>query len=240
MLTMMARNRSGAPGACAGLKVIELGQGMAGSMPGMILADNGADVVKIEPPGGDWSRDQPGWRMWNRGKGSVVLDLHRPEQRQQAARLAAGADVVVESFRPGTADRLGMGWDHLRALNPRLVYCSISGFGPALAYADLSGDEGVVAAVSGHMVGLDVLSGAVPAQDRRAPIFTSVPIASFAAAQLATQGILAALVARTESGCGDRVSTSLVQGLAAILMRQEMARGGRETAQAATPSGAPR
>ena len=222
---------------------MELGQGLAGSMPGMILADNGAEVVKVEPPWGDWSRTQSGWRMWNRGKRSIVLDLREPSDRHVAARLADRADVFIESFRPGVADRLGLGWSALRDRNPRLVYCSISGFGPASAYADLSGYEGVVAAVCGHMVGLDVLSGAVPGQDRDAPIYTAVPVASFAAAQLATQGVLAALLAREQTGRGDHVTTSLVQGLAAILMRQEMARGGdpdassaASTAKRATPA----
>ena len=112
MLTMMARNGAGEAGACAGLRVIELGQGMAGSMPGMILADNGADVIKIEPPWGDWSRRQPGGRMWNRGKRSVVLDLRRPDDREQAARLARRRrrpDRVVPAGhrRP---PRAGVGW----------------------------------------------------------------------------------------------------------------------------------
>jgi crotonobetainyl-CoA:carnitine CoA-transferase CaiB-like acyl-CoA transferase len=224
---------SPASDACRGWRVIELGQGLAGSMPGMMLADNGADVVKVEPPWGDWSRAQSGWRMWNRGKRSIVLDLRERNDRVVAARLAEGADVLIESFRPGVADRHGLGWSALRDRNPRLVYCSISGFGPASSYGDLPGYDGVVAAVSGHMVGLDVLSGAVPGQDRDGPIYTAVPVASFAAAQLATQGVLAALLAREETGRGDHVTTSLVQGLAAILMRQEMARGGDPDASSA-------
>ena len=209
---------------------------MAGTLPGMILADNGADVVKVEPPGGDTGRTCEGSRMWNRGKRSVVLDLHRRVDRDTALELAAAADVVVESFRPGVAERLGVGWHDLRAANPRLVCCSISGFGPAGAYAAVPGYESVVAAVSGHMVGLDVLSGAVPGQARAAPIYTAVPVASFAAAQLALHGILAALWARETSGVGDRVTTSLVQGLAAVLMRQEMARGDRPSPARATPA----
>ncbi len=225
--------------ACRDLRVVELGQGMAGSMPGMILADNGADVVKVEPPWGDWSRTQSGSHMWNRGKRSIALDLRKQEDRNLAGRLAERADVFIESFRPGVADRLGLGWSTLHNRNRRLVYCSISGFGPAGAYAELPGYEGIVAAVSGHMVGLDVLSGAVPGQYRDAPIYTAVPVASFAAAQLATQGVLAALLAREETGEGDHVTTSLVQGLAAILMRQEMARAGdptASTAKRATPA----
>jgi len=220
--------------ACAGVRVLELGQGMAGSMPGMVLADNGADVVKVEPPWGDFARAHDGARMWNRGKRSVVLDLRDPTDQATAAELADAADVVIESFRPGVAERLGMGWADLARRNDRLVYCSVSGFGPATAYGALPGYEGVVAAAAGHMMGLDVLNGAVPGQDRAGPIYTAVPVASFAAAQLAVQGILAALLARESTGRGDRVSTSLVQGLAAVLMRQELARGDHPGAPRAT------
>ena len=209
---------------------------MAGTLPGMILADNGADVVKIEPPGGGAGRAGDGWRMWDRGKRSVALDLHRDADRDVAVALASAADVVVESFRPGVADRLGVGWHDLRGVNPGLVYCTVTGFGPAASYAGVRGYEGLVAAVSGHMVGLDVLSGAVPGQDRAAPIYTAAPVASFAAAQLAVHGILAALWARDTTGVGDRVTTSLVQGLAAILMRQEMARGEQPSPARATPA----
>jgi crotonobetainyl-CoA:carnitine CoA-transferase CaiB-like acyl-CoA transferase len=221
--------------ACDGLRVVEFGQGMAGTMPGMVLADNGADVIKVEPPWGDFGRAHDGSRMWNRGKRSVVLDLRDPAERAVALELTGAADVVVESFRPGVAGRLGVGWRDLAARNDRLVYCSISGFGPASGHAALPGYEGVVAAVTGHMMGLDVLSGAVPGQERAGPIYTAVPVASFAAAQLAVHGILAALLAREATGRGDRVTTSLVQGLAATLMRQEMPRGGQNSSSRATP-----
>src|SRR3712207_4554962 len=87
--------------ACAGLKVLDFSLGMAGALATLILADNGAEVTKVEPPEGDWSRDEPGFLMWSRGKQSAVLDLERVEDREVAARLARQADVVVESFRPG-------------------------------------------------------------------------------------------------------------------------------------------
>ncbi len=119
--------------ACDGLRVLEFGQGMAGSMPGMVLADNGADVVKVEPPWGDFARGTDGARMWNRGKRSVVLDLRRDDDRAAALELASGADVLIESFRPGVADRLGIGWDAVAPRNRGLVYCSVSGFGPRSA-----------------------------------------------------------------------------------------------------------
>jgi crotonobetainyl-CoA:carnitine CoA-transferase CaiB-like acyl-CoA transferase len=213
----------GAP-ACEGLLVLDFGQGMAGSMPGMILADNGADVIKVEPPWGDSARSEPGFLMWNRGKRGITLDLRQDEDRSRAVELAGSADVVIESFRPGVAERLGIGYAELAADNSELVYCSISGFGPAHSYDDVAGYEGLIAAISGRMVGLDHLSGAIDHQDRDAPIFNVVPIASYGAAQLATQGILAALLERDRSHRGDHLSTSLVQGLSAFLMRQELAR----------------
>jgi len=209
---------------------------MAGSIPGMILADNGADVVKVERPGGGWDRAADGRRMWDRGKRSIVLDLSDGADRVWAAELAAHADVVISSCRPGVLDAVGLGAGTLRGRHPGLVHCSISGFGPAEGYEDVPAYDAIVAAACGHMVGLDVLSGAVPGQDRAAPIFTAVPLASFAASQLALHGILAALVVRARSGRGDAVHTSLVQGLGAILMRQEMARGAVAPATSATPA----
>jgi crotonobetainyl-CoA:carnitine CoA-transferase CaiB-like acyl-CoA transferase len=222
-------------GACDGVSVLDLGLGMAGAMAGLVLADNGADVVKVEPPQGDWARADRGFLMWNRNKRSVVLDLKDARERDRLLGLARGADVLIESFRPGVADRLGIGWAAMRAQNPRLVYCSISGFGPANGYADVAGYEGLVSAAIGRMVGLDPLNGAVAGQDRDAPIFTAAPIASYGAAQLAVQGILAALRARARHGHGDHVTTSLVQGAAAFMMRQELPRGDVPRTQLVSP-----
>jgi crotonobetainyl-CoA:carnitine CoA-transferase CaiB-like acyl-CoA transferase len=212
--------------ACDGLRVLDLGQGMAGALAGMILADNGAEVLKVEPPAGDWARGRPGFLMWNRNKRGIVLDLKDGADRDRLLALADHADVVIESFRPGVSERLGIGWPDLRARNPRLVHCSVTGFGPAPAGAGLPGYEGLVSAAIGRMVGLDHLNGAVAGQDREAPIFTAAPVASYGAAQLAVQGVLAALAVRARTGQGDRVRTSLVQGAAAFLMRQELPRGG--------------
>lgn len=211
--------------ACDGVFVLDLGQGMAGAMPGMVLGDNGADVVKVEPPAGDWARNEPGFLMWNRNKRSVILDLDVEINRQHLLSLIHRADVLIESFRPGVAERLGLDWPVLHRENPGLIYCSIAGFGPATGYADVAGYEGLVSAAIGRMVGLDHLNGAVNGQDRDAPIFTAAPVASYGAAQLAIQGVLAALEGRRRTGRGDRVTTSLMQGAAAFLMRQELPRG---------------
>jgi crotonobetainyl-CoA:carnitine CoA-transferase CaiB-like acyl-CoA transferase len=211
--------------ACDGLMVLDFGQGMAGAMPGMVLADNGATVIKVEPPEGDWSRGLAGFHMWNRGKRGIVLDLSLEAERRRAVDLVGRADVVIESFGPGVAERLGLEAGQLMAANPRLVHCSISGFGPAARFAALPGYEETVSAAMGRMIGLDHLSGAAANQDRAAPLFTAVPVASYGAAQLALQGILASLWQREQTGEGTRVRTSLVQGAAAFLMRQEFSRG---------------
>ncbi len=145
--------------ACAGIGVLDFTQGMMG-LAGMILADNGAEVIKVEPPGADRARGEPGFLMWNRGKQSVVLDLKQPGDRDVALRLARGVDdVVIESFRPGVSDRLGIGYDRLAAHNPGLIYCAVSGFGPLGALDRVKGYEGIVAAKAGRMIGLTRISG---------------------------------------------------------------------------------
>src|SRR6478735_5211677 len=143
--------------ACGGLTVIDFSQGMAGPMATMILADHGADVVKVESPRGDFARGEPGFLMWNRGKRSVVLDLTRDEDRVHALALAETADVVVESFRPGVAERLGIGYEAVVAVNPRVVYCSITGYGRDDPRSQRRTYEVDVAATVGRMVGLDLL-----------------------------------------------------------------------------------
>src|ERR1700738_2127941 len=116
-------------GPCDGLVVLDFSWGMAGGLATAVLADFGADVIKIEPPAGDPFRSRPAWLAWNRGKKSAVLDLKTVEGRMQAQRLAEQADVVLESFRPGIAHRLGIDYATLSAINPHMVYASISGWG---------------------------------------------------------------------------------------------------------------
>jgi crotonobetainyl-CoA:carnitine CoA-transferase CaiB-like acyl-CoA transferase len=221
--------------ACAGVTVVDLTRGMV-ALAGMILADNGAEVIKIEPPGGDWARDEPGFLMWNRGKRSVVLDLTREADRAVAVGLAERADVVIESFRPGVAERLGLGYEELAARNPGLVYCSISGYGRTEELSGRKGYEGAVAAKLGRMIGLDRISGAVPGQDREYPIYTAAPVASYGASQLAVQGIVSALLARGTIGRGQKVETSLLQASACFLMRGLARDDGRIVAAPTLPT----
>lgn len=219
-------SRSSSP-VLDGLHVLDFSQGMAGALTTMILADNGADVVKIEPPAGDWSRRQPAFLMWNRGKRSAVLDLKRGDDRERAAILASRADVVVESFRPGVIERLGIGYEVTAKANPGVVYCSISGFGRLAEFSGVKGYEGVVAARLGRMTGLDETEGAAKGQSLDRPIYLAVPLNSYAAAQLALHGIGAALLQRGQDGVGEHVMTSLLQGATATVMHQQMGKNTR-------------
>ena len=110
-------------GPCTGLTVLDFSLGMPGALCTLVMADYGAEVIKVEPPGGDPFRFQPAWISWNRGKKGIVLDLRTTEGREQAIQLAAGADVLVESFRPGDMAAWGLAYDTLSQLYPRLVYC---------------------------------------------------------------------------------------------------------------------
>ncbi|HYI60599.1 MAG TPA: CoA transferase [Acidimicrobiales bacterium] len=209
-----------------GLRVVELAQGMAGPLATGVMADHGAEVVKVEPPGGDWARVLPGFHVWNRGKRSVVLDLRATAGRAEARELAHSADVVVESLRPGRARELGLDGATLEHECPHLVHCSISGFGPATALRGFPADEGIVAAKSGRMLGTDALSGAVVADAAERPIHLAAPVASFGAAMLALEAISAALFDRARTGRGRRVATSLLEGAGAATMRLRFARDG--------------
>jgi crotonobetainyl-CoA:carnitine CoA-transferase CaiB-like acyl-CoA transferase len=196
---------------CAGINVIEVGSGsVAASLAGMMLADNGARVVKLEPSDGDAARtDSPsGFLVWNRGKESVVCDLRDASGRDSLRALAREADVMLVGLDPRRTAEWDLGDDALREINPSLVYTAITGFGPVGPYAHLKAYEGVVAA----KVGLYSRGIFGP---RDGPVFSSNLIASSGAAHLAVAGTLAALIVRESTGRGQRVDTSLVQGLIA-------------------------
>ena len=207
--------------ACEGIKVLDFSQGMAGAIATMFLCDNGAEVIKVEPPAGDRDRARPAFLQWARGKKSVVLDLKTSEGVDTAHRLARGADAVLESFRPGVADRMGIGYETLRKLNESVVYCSITGFGPKGAYRNIKGYDAVVAAKTGRMVGQNCWK-------RPGPMFDAIPRMSYGAAHLAVQGILAALWAREKTGKGQLVQTSLVQAATVHSLGQWQVMAGTE------------
>jgi crotonobetainyl-CoA:carnitine CoA-transferase CaiB-like acyl-CoA transferase len=192
-----------------GLNVVEMGAGsVAASLTGVILADAGARVVKVEPPDGDALRrvDPSGFLVWNRGKESLVADLRTTAGQEQLRELAARADVVIEGFAPGTTDHWGIGADALRATSPALVHCSITGFGRNGEYASLKGYDSLVAAKAG-------LWARGSWGHRAGPMMYPVPWASYGAAAQAVAGIAGALLVRERTGRGQRVDATLVAGL---------------------------
>jgi crotonobetainyl-CoA:carnitine CoA-transferase CaiB-like acyl-CoA transferase len=198
------------PGALEGLRVVDCSRGEAGWRATGLLSDYGADVVWVEPPGGDSCRRilPAAHSAFNRGKRSVVLDLTEADDRARLAQLVERADVFVESWRPGTARRLGLGWPALRDLNPELVACSISGFGEH-DERDLLGYEEFVHAAIGTTTSISA--------HREGPVYPGLPFASIGAAYMAAIGILAALCRRTEDGHGRWIATSLVDGALAFM-----------------------
>ena len=195
------------PQVFGGITVADFTRGMAGSLTTMVMSDFGADVIKVEPPGGDPFRDRPGAIQWNRGKKSVILDLKTQEGRGKAKQLAWQSDVVAENFRPGATERLGIDYESLSHARPDLVYCSLTGFGPKGPYARYKGYEGVVSAKTGRMAWLE-------GQNRRkGPNYTAVQLASYSAATALLRGVLAALFVRDRTGQGQKVETNLLQAI---------------------------
>lgn len=192
-------------GALDGIRVIDFGQYIAGPLAGMLLADQGADVVKVDPPGGPWF-DSPANRTWNRGKRSIVLDLKFPQGIKDARALIGSADVVIENFRPGVMDRLGLGPEAMTAANPALVYCSLPGFAAADERAQLPAWEGVIGAATATYRP----SAANPEGN---PVYTAIPIASSYAAFVAVASIAMALNARERDGLGQRIEVPLYDAM---------------------------
>ena len=218
----------------------------------MLLSDNGADVVKIEPPGGDPFRSSSGYAAWLRGRRSAVLDLTDGADRSTFLALARSADVVLESFSPGTTEKLGIDADTLMAENPRLVYCSITGYGSHPGHRNRPAYDALVAArlgllheqrghlggAIGHMYGeepyledLPIPEGMEPGSPRSGPIFTYTPWPSMCAAYLATVGINAALLARLHTGRGQHVETSLLQAALSMTASKWSARRAQRRAR---------
>ena len=196
------------PAPCTGLTVLDFSLGMPGALCTLVMADYGAEVIKVEPPGGDPFRFQPAWISWNRGKKGVALDIGTEEGREQVIRLAGEADVLVESFRPGDMAGWGLAYDDLSKLYPRLIYCSITGFGQKGPLRRVKGYEGVVAAKAGRMLNMQ------GQPNREGPVYSAVYTGSWHASQAALRGIIAALRVRDQCGRGQWVQTSIVQTLA--------------------------
>ncbi len=203
-----------ASGPLVGVKVLELSHIMAGPMCGVMLADLGADVIKLEKyPDGDDSRrmvpptidgESAAFMILNRNKRGTSVDLKSTAGKEVFRRMAAAADVIIENFRPGTMERLGLGYDELRQTNPGLIYCQITGFGTTGPYADRAGFDLITQGMSGLMS----LTGEGP---DRPPVKAGVPLGDITAGILAATGIVAAYVHRLKTGRGQRVETSLLE-----------------------------
>ncbi|MFI5054276.1 MAG: CoA transferase, partial [Acidimicrobiia bacterium] len=194
--------------ALEGVRILDLTRGIAGPIGVLLLAEHGADVIKIEPPGGDPTREFPEYRVWNRSRRSVELDLKTDAGAEQLRALARTADVLVESFRPGAMAQLGLDYESLKQDCPRLVYASVPAYPAKSRHADRPGWDGLVQARSG-------LQYEQPGF-RPGPIFLQNQNPSMAAAYLVPVGIMAALSAREETGRGQHVETSLLQGALAL------------------------
>lgn len=204
-------------GPLSGIKVLDLSRVLAGPYCTALLADLGAEVIKLEPPQGDDYRhigpfkdgESALFTLNNRGKQSVVLDLKNPDHVALAQKIADRVDVVVENFRPGVAARLGLGAETLRARNPRLVYCSISGFGQEGPFKDLPAYDLVVQAMSGLMAGTGEQGGA--------PLKTGESVADLIAGLFASWSISAALVQRNATGQGATLDVAMYDALFSML-----------------------
>lgn len=194
-------------GALAGIRILDLSWGVAGPLGVMMLAELGADVVKVEPPAGDPFRAHPGYPVWNRSRRSLAVDLRRAEGRAVLLRLCASADVLVEAFSPGTMAKLQLSYDELHATFPRLVYCSVPAYPASHRFASRPGWDALVQARSG-------MQHEQPGW-RPGPTALHMPAPSMATFFLVAAGVLAALVAREETGRGQHVETSLYQGVLA-------------------------
>jgi crotonobetainyl-CoA:carnitine CoA-transferase CaiB-like acyl-CoA transferase len=236
-------------GPLDGIVVADFTQLVQGPYAAQVLADLGAEVIKIEPPGGDWLRRfalgnaYPGgesisFLAFNRNKTSVVLNLKQADQVEAARRIVARADVVLENFRPGVMDRLGLGYESLRELNPGLVYCASTGYGADGPYRDRPGQDLLVQSITG----LPTLNG----RDGDPPTPVAVGVADMTAGLHMVYGTLAALVERARTGTGQRVEVNLLNSLLAVQCQELTAhlnttdRPRRNPVMAGTPfTGAP-
>ena len=210
----------------AGVRVADFTRVLTGPFCTMLLADLGAEVIKIEPPGGDDTRawgppfqqsglgtSEPGressyFLSVNRGKRGVVLDLKTQEGLRAARAIVGQADILVENFRPGTLEKLGLGWEVLHAEFPRLIYGAISGFGQTGPYRDRAGYDVIAQGMGGLM--------SYNGEEGRPPVRVGVAVADVFAGSLITQGLLAALYAREKTGLGGRVDVNLLEAVIAL------------------------
>lgn len=210
---MVMKTRPAHPGPLAGMRVLELAQIMAGPTCGMLLADMGADVIKVEKlPGGDDSRSYAEPRVngvsapfmiLNRNKRGLALNLKKPQGKEILLRMVENADVLTENYRKGTLEKLGLGYEILAARNPGLIYCSVSGYGRNGPFADKAGFDLIAQGFAGLM--------SITGEPGRPPVKTGNSIADINAGILAALGIAAAYSHKQKTGQGQQVDTSLME-----------------------------
>ncbi|HTT77364.1 MAG TPA: CoA transferase, partial [Candidatus Binataceae bacterium] len=200
----------------AGIKVIDFTRYLAGPFCTQILGDYGAEVLKVEPVegargemGGESGKDTYFFLSTNRSKKSIQVSTRIPEGRGVLNRLIDSADVVVDNFRPGVIDALGFGYEELAARNPRIIACSISGFGPNGPMRDYPGFDQIAQGFSGLM--------SVTGTEASGPTRVGIAICDLLGGIFAAQGILLALQARNRSGRGQKVETSLIEAIISVL-----------------------
>ncbi len=203
-------------GALSGLRVVEMGQLIAGPFCGQLLGDMGAEIAKIEPPGkGDpmreWGQGEPAtwWRVIARNKHSVALDLRSTQGQETARQLIGKADILIENFRPGTLEKWGMAPDALHAANPGLIIARISGYGQTGPYSSRAGFGGVAESMGGWR--------AIVGDADRPPPRMGVSIGDTLAASYACMGILAALHVRSQTGKGQVIDMALYEGVLQVM-----------------------
>jgi succinate--hydroxymethylglutarate CoA-transferase len=246
-ISMTAASHNAAIGPLTGIRVLELGQIAAGPFAGSLFADLGADVVKIErPDGGDGMRqwpplngasdDAPGFSenfaSVNRNKRSVALDLKNPDDVLKLKALAATADIVIENYRPGVLPKLGLGYDDLRAINKKLIYCSISGYGQTGPYATKGAFDVTVQGIAGIM--------SVTGEPGAAPVKCGVPVGDFCAGLYAAYSILAVLRKAEATGEGSHIDCSMLGSLLGVSALQTSEYFGNNVAPVKLGSAHPR
>ena len=201
-------------GALDGIRVIDFGQYLAGPLAAVMLADQGADVIHVDPPGGPrWKSEADAFLQ--RGKRRITLDLKTSSDRDTACRLVDGADVVIENFRPGVMDRLGLGADTATRRNPRLVYCSIPGFAPDDPRAGMQAWEGILDAATDNCI--PRAGEETPNWDWSRPFYSAVPLASNFGAFLGATGTVMALISRERTGLGQRVEVPMFDAMFTLI-----------------------
>ncbi|MCX2931745.1 CoA transferase [Mycobacterium sp. CVI_P3] len=215
---MSAAEKATAPtAALSGVRVVDFSRILAGPFAAQILGDLGAEVIKVESPGGDESRAyggagggvRPVFASYNRNKKSVVVDLKTDEGREIAHRLVRSSDVLIHNYRVGVADKLGLGYDELKVINPGLIYCEITGFGSQGPLKSKAAVDLIAQAYSGLL--------SFTGEPGRDPVRVPVSISDLTAGVYAALGILAALLWRERGGAGQKIETSLLESMLSLI-----------------------